>query len=403
MFVPAVTNFTPFFNSEVKGSTPERIIMHFSSVISAYLCILMEASALKKIVLTGGGTAGHVTPNLALIPRLLADGWEIHYIGAANSAEQTLISQVPEVTFHAISVGKLRRYFDVKNFSDPFRVIKGVGQARSIIHKLKPDVVFSKGGFVSVPVVYGAKLNGVPVVTHESDMTPGLANKLCLPFSKVQCCTFPEAVKYARGKGVHTGTPIRPEILKGSRAEGRRRFGFNENRPVLMVVGGSSGAQAINQVVWQSLSGLTENFQVLHLCGKGNLNSVYEGTSNYVQREYLNEEMADAYACADILVSRAGSNALCEILAVRKPALLIPYPKGASRGDQLLNAESFRARGFSHVLFQEDMTPKTLVEAVEKLYHDRGALYEAMATEPTGNGIDSVLEQIYKYAKSKGV
>ncbi len=354
---------------------------------------------MKKIVLTGGGTAGHVTPNLALIPRLKADGWEIHYIGAANSPEQELIARVPGVTFHSVSVGKLRRYFDLKNFSDPFRVIRGIRQATGVIRRIKPDVVFSKGGFVSVPVVYGAKLNGVPVVTHESDMTPGLANKLCLPFSSAQCCTFPEAVKYAKGKGVHTGTPIRPEILQGDRLEGRKRFGFNSNRPVLMVVGGSSGAQAINQAVWQSLPQLTENFQVLHLCGKGNLNSVYEGTANYTQREYLNEEMADAYACADILISRAGSNALCEILAARKPALLIPYPKGASRGDQLLNAESFRARGFSHVLQQEDMTPDSLVEAVEKLYHDRGALYEAMATEPTANGIDNVLEQIYKYAK----
>jgi len=356
---------------------------------------------LKKIVLTGGGTAGHVTPNLALIPRLKADGWEIHYIGAANSAEETLISQVEGVRFYAISVGKLRRYFDLKNFSDPFRVIRGVGQATRIIHKIKPNVVFSKGGFVSVPVVYGAKLNGVPVVSHESDMTPGLANKLCLPFTMVQCCTFPEAVKYARGKGVHTGSPIRPEILRGSKEGGLKRFGLNHSRPVLMVMGGSSGAQAINQVVWQCLPKLTENFQVLHLCGRGNLSPALEGTDNYTQVEYLNDdrEMADAYACADILVSRAGSNSLCEILAVRKPALLIPYPKGASRGDQILNAESFRAQGFSHVLQQEDMTPETLIKAIEMLYHDRGVLYETMATEPTANGIDNVLGQIYKYAK----
>ena len=355
---------------------------------------------MKKIVLTGGGTAGHVTPNLALIPRLLADGWEIHYIGAADSAEQELIGRVPEVIFHAVSVGKLRRYFDLKNFSDPFRVLKGIRQATDLIRKIKPDVVFSKGGFVSVPVVYGAKMNRVPVITHESDMTPGLANKLCLPFSRVQCCTFPEAVKYAKGKGVHTGSPIRPEILQGDKEKGLKRFGFHGNLPVIMVVGGSSGAQAINQVVWQCLPRLTENFQVLHLCGKGNLSPVYEGTANYAQREYLNEEMAEAYACADILISRAGSNALCEILAARKPALLIPYPKDASRGDQLLNAESFRARGFSYVLQQEDMNPDSLIQAVENLYHDRGMLYEAMATEPTANGVDNVLEQIYKYVKA---
>lgn len=354
---------------------------------------------MKTIVLTGGGTAGHVTPNLALIPRLLEDGWKVHYIGAANSAEQELIGRIPEVEFHTVAVGKLRRYFDIKNFSDPFRVIKGVAQATHAIRKIKPNVVFSKGGFVSVPVVYGAKLNGVPIVTHESDMTPGLANKLCLPFAKAQCCTFPEAVQYAGGKGVYTGTPIRPEILQGDPELARHRFGFNDQRPILMVVGGSSGAQAINEAVRAALPQLTANFQVLHLCGKGNLMASLEGYENYRQFEYLNEEMADAYACADIILSRAGANALCEILAAQKPALLVPYPKTASRGDQILNAESFRARGLSHVLMQEDMTPETLVDAIEALYRERGPIYDRMAEEPSANGIDNVLEQIYKYAK----
>lgn len=354
---------------------------------------------MKKIVLTGGGTAGHVTPNLALIPRLQQDGWEVHYIGAANSAEQELVANLPGVTYHTVSVGKLRRYFDLKNFSDPFRVLKGIGQAYSIIKKIKPSVVFSKGGFVSVPVVYGAKLNGVPVVIHESDMTPGLANKLCAPFAKAECCTFPEALKYTRGKGVHTGTPIRPEVLSGSREKGLKHFKLSDSRPVLMIMGGSSGAQAINQCVWQALPKLTETFQVLHLCGKGNLNDSFEGMNNYVQVEYLNENMADAYACADIIVSRAGANALCELLALRKPALLIPYPLEASRGDQVMNAESFEKRGLSHVLDQKDMTADSLVKAIVNLYHERGSLYEAMAKEPTANGVDNVLEQIYKYAK----
>ena len=354
---------------------------------------------MKKIVMTGGGTGGHVTPNLALIPRLMADGWEVHYIGAANSVEQNLISEVPGVKYYCVSVGKMRRYFDPKNFSDPFRVIKGIAQATKIIKKIKPNVVFSKGGFVSVPVVYGAKLNGVPVVTHESDLTPGLTNKLCLPFASAQCCTFPEAVKYAKGKGVHTGTPLRPEILSGSREAGQKRFGFDPNLPVLMMVGGSTGAQAVNECVRKALPQLTQSFQVLHLCGKGNLVAELEGTKNYVQCEYLKDEMADAYACADVLISRAGSNALCEILALRKPALLIPYPASASRGDQILNAASFEKRGLSRVLDQAEMTPETLVKQVIAVYHDRGSLYDAMAKETTANGVDNVLAQIYKYAK----
>lgn len=354
---------------------------------------------MKKIVMTGGGTGGHVTPNLALIPRLQADGWEVHYIGAANSVEQGLISRLPGVTFHTVAVGKLRRYFDLKNFSDPFRVIRGIAQATGAIRRIKPNVVFSKGGFVSVPVVYGARFNHVPVVTHESDLTPGLANRLCLPFACVQCCSFPEAVKHARGKGVYTGTPIRPEVLSGSRESGLRHFGFSRNLPVLMVMGGSSGAQAINECVRAALSELTETFQVLHLCGRGNLSAEHEGVHNYVQREYLDEEMADAYACADVLISRAGSNSLCEILALRKPALLVPYPMDASRGDQVLNAQSFASRGLSRVLQQSDMTPQTLVDGIIALYHDRGSLYDAMDGEITANGVDNVLQQIYKYAK----
>ena len=355
---------------------------------------------MKKIVMTGGGTGGHVTPNLALIPRLQADGWEIHYIGGdQNSAEYGLVHDVPGVKYYSVSVGKLRRYFDLKNFSDPFRVIKGICQSAAIIRKIKPSVVFSKGGFVSVPVVYGAKMNGVPVVTHESDMTPGLANKLCLPFASAQCCTFPEAVKYAKGKGVHTGTPIRPQVLQGDRENGLKRFGFSHTKPVLMVVGGSSGAQAINECVRAALPKLTESFQILHLCGKDNFSVEHEGTAGYKQFEYLNEEMADAYACANILVSRAGSNALCEILALRKPALLIPYPAAASRGDQILNAESFQARGLSRVLDQKDMTVDSLVKAVIDLYRDRGSVYDAMAKETTANGVDNVLNIIYKYAK----
>ncbi len=353
-----------------------------------------------RIVLTGGGTAGHVTPHLALIPPLQREGWDIHYIGSETGIERELIDKVEGVTYHAVKTGKLRRYRDVKNLSDPFRVAAGVGQATHLIHTLKPNVVFSKGGYVAVPVVYGAAFNRVPVLIHESDMTSGLANRLSLPFAKVLMCTFPETVKEAGKKGLYVGAPIRKELLAGDRERGLKLFGFTSNRPVLLVVGGSLGAQAINRAVRGALDDLTRCFQVLHICGKGNIDANYEGRRGYVQMQYLDEEMADAYACADVIITRAGSNTICEILALRKPSLLIPYPNTASRGDQEINAASFLRRGFSRVLEQSDLTPATLVERVVEVYRDRGELIDSMNREPVSRSIDRILEQIHKYAKA---
>ena len=326
--------------------------------------------------------------------------WDIHYIGSETGIERELIGKVEGVTYHAVKTGKLRRYRDVKNLSDPFRVVAGVGQATHLIHTLKPNVVFSKGGYVAVPVVYGAAFNRVPVLIHESDMTSGLANRLSLPFAKVLMCTFPETVKEAGKKGLYVGAPIRRELLAGDRERGLKLFGFTSNRPVLLVVGGSLGAQAINRAVRGALDDLTRCFQVLHICGKGNIDANYEGRRGYVQMQYLDEEMADAYACADVIITRAGSNTICEILALRKPSLLIPYPNTASRGDQEINAASFLRRGFSRVLEQSDLTPATLVERVVEVYRDRGELIDSMNREPVSRSIDRILEQIHKYAKA---
>jgi UDP-N-acetylglucosamine--N-acetylmuramyl-(pentapeptide) pyrophosphoryl-undecaprenol N-acetylglucosamine transferase len=362
--------------------------------------LLKGGSPLKRIVLTGGGTAGHVTPNLALIPSLLSEGWDIHYVGTAEGIERKLIEPIEAVTYHAVSTGKLRRYFDVKNLTDPFRVVAGAAQAFALLRRLRPGLVFAKGGFVSVPVVYGAAALRIPVLLHESDMTPGLANKLALPFSKKLLCTFPEAAKRAGGKGLHVGTPLRPELFQGSREAGFKLFGFRDERPVLMVMGGSSGAQSINRALRSALPALTGGFQVLHICGAGNLEANLEGTFNYCQREYLTDEMPHAYAMADVMISRAGSNTLSEILALRKPALLIPYPKTASRGDQILNARSFAQRGLSRLLMQEDMTPETLRTSIVDVYKDRGVLIDAMEKEPSANGLKNVLEHIRQYANT---
>ena len=271
---------------------------------------------MKRIVLTGGGTAGHVSPNQALIPRLLEDGWEIHYIGTKAGIERTLIEPMPGVEYHAVSSGKLRRYFDLKNFTDPFRVIAGAFQSVAIIGKLRPSVVFSKGGFVSVPVVFGAALCGVPVVMHESDITPGLANKLCKPFAKAICTTFPECARLLGEKAVQTGTPLRSAIFSGERARGLSLAGFSGERPVLMMIGGSLGAQTVNAVLREALPALTKKYDVLHVCGRGNLDAALEGTPGYRQFEYLSDELPDAFACADIVLSRAGSNSLSELMAL---------------------------------------------------------------------------------------
>ena len=348
----------------------------------------------KRIVLTGGGTLGHVTPHLALIPRLQAAGYEIHYIGTENGMEAPKMRSVPGVTYHAVKSGKLRRYFSWQNFTDPFRVIAGAFQSARLMGRLKPDVVFSKGGFVAVPVVFGAWLHRVPVLCHESDLTPGLANRLCKPFATRFATTFPECAQALGPKAEMTGTPLRPELFSGSRDAGLRLFGFDGSKPVLLMMGGSSGAQSVNAALRQALPRITRLFDVAHLCGKGNLDPSLDGTPGYAQVEFLDADLPHALACADLVLSRAGANALCEFQALGRPMLLIPYPKGASRGDQILNAQSLRKRGLCHVLLQENMTADSLAAALEETWADRDRLTAALRSAPPADGTKRVLELI---------
>ena len=291
---------------------------------------------MKHIVLTGGGTAGHVTPNIALIARLKEEGYKISYIGSYTGIEKTLIEE-QGIPYYGISSGKLRRYFDLKNFTDPFRVLKGFGEARKLLKKLQPDIVFSKGGFVSVPVVVAAGRLKIPTIIHESDMTPGLANRLCIPSAVKVCCNFPETKSHLpEGKAVVTGTPIRQELLPGDPQKGRDFTGFTSDKPVILIIGGSLGAQAVNTAVRNILPQLLPEFQVVHLCGKGKKDESLTGLTGYVQYEYIEKELADLFAMADIVISRAGANAICELQALKKPNLLIPLSANASRGDQIL-------------------------------------------------------------------
>lgn len=355
---------------------------------------------MKHIVLTGGGTAGHVTPNIALIPSLKKAGYKISYIGSYEGIERKLIEDMG-IPYYGISSGKLRRYFDVKNFTDPFRVLKGFHEAKKHLKDLRPDIVFSKGGFVTVPVVLAAKRYKIPAIIHESDMTPGLANKLCIPSAAKVCCNFPETLKaLPPEKAVLTGTPIRSELLSGNKLNALNFCGFTANNPVIMVIGGSLGSVVVNDAVRSILPELLKDFQVIHLCGKDKTDKSLEGTEGYVQYEYIKKELPDMFALADVVISRAGANAICEISALAKPNLLIPLSAKASRGDQILNARSFEKQGYSMVIEEEAITPEKMLSAIRSLYENRQNYKDAMANSNQTDSIQVIMNLIESCVKS---
>ena len=352
---------------------------------------------MKKIVLTGGGTAGHVTPNIALLPSLRELGYEVRYIGSYKGMEKGLIEK-EGIPYAGIASGKLRRYHDWKNFTDPFRVIHGLDQAYRILREFKPDVVFSKGGFVAVPVVIAAQRLHIPVIIHESDMTPGLANKLCFRSADKICCNFPETMKYLpKEKRELTGCPIREELLHGDAEKARAFTGLSGKKPVLMVIGGSLGSVAVNKAVREALPEILKKYQVLHICGKGNLDDTLE-LPGYVQFEYVSGELKDLFALADLVISRAGANVICEILTLHKPNILIPLGTAGSRGDQILNAESFERQGFSTVIREEDITNKKLLEAIDNVYNNREDLSFRMEASQLDDGVINVIRLIEQLA-----
>jgi UDP-N-acetylglucosamine--N-acetylmuramyl-(pentapeptide) pyrophosphoryl-undecaprenol N-acetylglucosamine transferase len=354
-----------------------------------------EECSLNKLVLTGGGSAGHVTPHLALIPKLEKMGWDLHYIGSVDGIEKSLIEEGTNVPYYGISSGKLRRYFDLKNIKDPFKVAAGVAQAYLKLGKIKPDAVFSKGGFVAVPVVIAAWLRKIPVYIHESDITPGLANKISSKFASKIFVTFDEAKKhFAAGQAIVTGSPIRDELLQGSSEKGLSFLGFRSHLPVLTIMGGSLGARKINEAVRESLPELLRSYQIVHICGKGNLDQNLNHTEGYRQFEYIQKELSDVVAATDFVISRAGSNSIFEWLTLKIPMLLIPLTRAASRGDQILNAQSFEKQGFCHVLYEEDLTKETLLQSLKQLKADKDNMQRNMESFKASDSVDLILRTI---------
>ena len=304
------------------------------------------------------------------------------------------------IPYDGISSGKLRRYFDLKNFTDPFKVLKGFREARHTLAEIRPNVLFSKGGFVSVPVVLAAKRLHIPVIIHESDLTPGLANKICIPSAAKVCCNFPETLAHLPAdKAVLTGSPIRQELLEGNPIAALEFCHFTANKPVILVMGGSLGSAAINDTIRGVLPELLKTYQVIHLCGKGKLDEGLNHTPGYVQFEYIKKELRDLFALADIVISRAGANAICELLALHKPNILIPLSAKASRGDQILNARSFEAQGFSIVLEEEEVTNLTLLNAIHTLMEEKDRYIQAMTASEQKDSIATITGLIEELAR----
>ena len=348
---------------------------------------------MNTILFTGGGTAGHVTPNIAIIAMLKEKGFNIHYIGSKKGIEKDIIEK-EQIVFHGIHTGKFRRYFDVQNITDMLRIILGFFESIVLIALIKPDLLFSKGGFVSPPVVWASWLLRVPIIIHESDISPGLANRISIPFATTILYSFPETkALLSKKKALFSGLPVRQMFEKGNRRNGLRICKFSDHLPVILVIGGSQGAETINRTVRKSLQILLDRFQVCHICGKGNID---ENTKEvgYAQFEYVNEELPDLFAASDAIVSRAGATTVFEILYSKKPSLLIPLGSNASRGDQVENARTLNGQGLCSVLYQEDLNADSLVSRINSCYDNREHYINAITWAEIPDGKASAVKTI---------
>ena len=322
---------------------------------------------MATIIVTGGGTAGHCIPILAILPYLKNNFDKIYYIGSKNGIEKSIIEKT-DIPYYSISCAKLHRAITLKNLKIPFSVFRGVKQAEKLLDKLKPDVIFSKGGFVAIPTVLAAKKKKIPIIIHESDYTIGLANKISARYSTKVLTSFPDTASSIKN-GEYVGSPLRQSLFKTNKKQSLEEFGFSGKKPILLVTGGSLGAQKINSAIRNALPELLPKFDILHICGKNNIDK--EKTLNgYIQKEFISN-IENAFSITDVCVTRAGSNTLFELMSLKIPCVLIPLPKGNSRGDQVLNASYFQKQGLATVLPQNDLTTQSLVFAINCIYANR--------------------------------
>ncbi len=352
---------------------------------------------MNTIVLTGGGTAGHCIPHLAILPYLKKEFKNIYYIGSENGIERKIIEQ-QNIPYFYVPCAKLVRQFTLDNLLIPFKVISGIKKAEKLLKELNPDVIFSKGGYVSIPTVIAGKKLKIPVVAHESDYTVGLTNKVTSRYCKKVLTSFPDTALTIKN-GEYSGPPIREELFNVNKDSALSYFGFKGKKPVLLVTGGSLGAKPINDTLRKALPVILKDFDVLHICGKNNLdNSISK--KGYVQLEFV-KDMQHAFAVADLCISRAGSNTVFEIIALKIPNILIPLPKGVSRGDQILNANYFEKLNLSNVLTQEQLTVDSLCNLVKETYNNKAKFLSAFRKSKIKNQSKNIAQKIIEIAKQR--
>lgn len=353
-----------------------------------------------KIAFTGGGTIGHVAVNMALIPSAQQQNIDCIYIGSKKGIEKDEITKrFPEIKYYGISSGKLRRYLSVENAKDVFKVQKGVLDALMVLKKEKPEIVFSKGGFVAVPVTIAAKMLNIKTIIHESDVTPGLANKLALKFANKLYTTFEETLKYVpKEKADFVGSIIRDDLFSGEAIKGYQLTQFSREKKVIMIMGGSLGSKMINEAVRENLDTLLKHYQIIHLVGRGNIDIAIQ-KQGYYQREYVSEELMHLYKITDIMISRAGSNAIFEFLALKKPMILIPLGLDQSRGDQIENAKIFKSKGIAEVIQEKDVTSESLTQAIKKIETNYVSMIDKMHKEQSMHTATTLLNKIIQDVK----